>query len=204
MSGTDLLGAYRPGTSFLHRMPAGAKLLAMVAISVASVVLASPTTSAVLVLGVLVLLTVARARLGRLLRTLRGLLVVMTLLAAYQAWQQGWQHAATVVGGLVGLILLATVLTTTTSVDEMLDTLTRALGPFRRLGVSPELVALAFSLMIRGIPTTLEIAAETRQAARARGLDRDLRALLVPMVLRVVAHARATGEGLHARGVADD
>jgi biotin transport system permease protein len=200
---SHLFGSYQPGTTFLHRMPAGAKLLAMAAISVVTVVFRSPVTSVGLLAVVIVLLAVARVRLALLLRTLRGLLVVMTLIAAYQVWQQGWVHAVTVVGALVGLILLATVLTVTTSVDEMLDTVTRAVAPFRRFGVDPGMVALAFSLMIRGIPTTIELASETRQAAMARGLERNPRALVTPMVLRTVAHARATGEALHARGVGD-
>ncbi len=200
---SHLFGIYQPGATFLHRMPAGAKLLAMAAISVVTVVFRSPVTSVGLLAVVIVLLAVARVRLALLLRTLRGLLVVMTLITAYQVWQQGWAHAVTVVGALVGLILLATVLTVTTSVDEMLDTVTRAVAPFRRFGVDPDMVALAFSLMIRGIPTTIELASETRQAAMARGLERNPRALVTPMVLRTVAHARATGEALHARGVGD-
>jgi len=98
---------------------------------------------------------------------------------------------------------MATVLTVTTPVDEVLDTVTRALRPLRRVGVDPERVALAFSLMIRAIPTTIEIADETRDAAVARGLQRDPRARLTPMVIRVVAHARTTGDALHARGIGD-
>ena len=64
--------------------------------------------------------------------------------------------------------------------------------------------AKLLGLLVRGIPLTLEIAAETRDAARARGLERNPRAHLTPLVIRVVAHARATGEALHARGVGDD
>jgi biotin transport system permease protein len=200
---SQLIGAYQPGTTFLHRMPPGAKLAALALLSVASVVHRTPLTAVTLLAAAVVLLGVARARWRLLLRTLRGLLVVLTLVAAYQVWQQSWQHAVTVVGSLVGLILLATVLTVTTPVDALLDTVTRALGPFRRLGVDPEMVGLAFSLMVRGIPITLDLAVETRQAAMARGLERNPRALVTPMVIRTVAHARATGEALHARGVGD-
>lgn len=201
---SDLLGVYRPGTTFLHRTPAGAKILALATLSLVTVLVRSAWTSGAVLALAVVLLLVARARPGLVLRTLRGLLLVMGLLAAYQTWQRGAEHAFTVVGALVALILLATVLTVTTRIEEMVDTVTRALGPFRRVGVSPELVALAFSLMVRGIPTTFDIARETRQAALARGLDRSPRAHLTPMVIRVVAHARATGEALHARGIADD
>lgn len=200
----NLLGAYQPGTTLLHRLPAGAKLLGLAVLSLLTVVVRSATTSGVILGTAVLLLVLARARIATVARNLRGPLIVLGLLAAYQAWQRGPDHAFTVVGALAALILLATVLTVTTSIDELLDTLTRALRPLRRMGVDPERVALAFALMIRGVPTTLEIASETRQAALARGLDRSPRAYLTPMVIRVVAHARATGEALHARGIGDD
>lgn len=198
------VGDYQPGTSVLHRLPVGAKLLGLVVLSVVAVVFRGPTTtSGLLVLAVLLCL-VAGVRLGRAARALRGILIGMTVLAAYQTWQRGAEHAYVVVGAFIALVLLATAFTTTTSVERMIDAITRWLGPFRRFGVRPDLVALAFSLMIRGIPLTLEIAAQTRDAARARGLDRNPRAYLTPLVIRVVAHARATGDALHARGIGDD
>ena len=45
--------------------------------------------------------------------------------------------------------------------------------------------------------------AVVRESARARGLDRNPRALVVPTVLQVVAYGRATGEALAARGLTD-
>ncbi|WP_418063604.1 energy-coupling factor transporter transmembrane component T family protein [Pimelobacter simplex] len=198
------LGDYQPGTSVFHRLPVGAKLLGLLVLSIVAVTFRGvPTTVGLLVLAVAGCI-VAGVRLRRAARALRGVLVAMTLLAAYQTWQRGGEHAFVVVGALVALLLLATVFTTTTSVERMVDAITRWLGPFRRFGVNPELVALAFSLMIRGIPLTLAIAGETRDAARARGLERNPRAYLTPLVIRVVAHARATGDALHARGLGDD
>jgi len=97
----------------------------------------------------------------------------------------------------------ATVLTATTSVDDLLDSIVRGLRPFRRFGVDPDRVGLTFSLMLRAVPETLDLAAETRDAARARGLERSIRARTTPLVLRVVARARDTGDALHARGVVD-
>lgn len=200
---STLLGSYRPGSTLLHRMPAGAKLLAMLGVGVLVVAVRGPVSAVAFLVaagGLVVWSGLGpRAALG----ALRGILVVAALLAAYQTWQHGWARAVEAVGDLVGLVLLATVLTVTTPVDELLDTVTRALQPFRRLGVDPEQVALAFSLMIRAIPTTIGIADQTRDAAVARGLQRDPRARLTPVVIRVVAHARATGDALHARGIGD-
>lgn len=199
----QLLGLHQPGTTWLHRLPAGAKLLGLVAASIVVVALGGPRT--VIAELVVALAVVASSRMGwrALFRSLRGLLLVVSMLAAYLLWQQGWERAVESTGDLVTLVLLATVLTVTTPIDEMLDTITRGLQPLRRFGVDPEGVALAFSLMLRGIPSTLQLADETRDAALARGLERDPRARLTPLVIRVVAHARATGDALHARGIHD-
>jgi biotin transport system permease protein len=200
---TPLLGSYRPGSTALHRMPAGAKLLALLVAGVVVVSVRGPWPALGFLAGALVLVAWARMRPRLVLSSLRGLLLVVVLLAGYQLWQRGWEQAVESVADLVALVLMATVLTVTTPVDEVLDTVTRALRPLRRVGVDPERVALAFSLMIRAIPTTIEIADETRDAAVARGLQRDPRARLTPMVIRVVAHARTTGDALHARGIGD-
>ncbi|NYD42488.1 CbiQ family ECF transporter T component [Nocardioides panaciterrulae] len=203
MTGT-LLGAYRPGRTPLHRAPAGAKLLGFLVVGGVVVALRGPAGALALLAAAVATCAWARTGLRATLGALRGVLVMAVLLAAYQAWQHGWPLAVESVGDLLTLVLLATVLTTTTPVDEVLDAIAAGLRPLRRVGVDPEQVALAFSLMIRAIPTTLEIAGETRDAALARGLERDPRARLTPMVIRVVAHARATGDALHARGIGDD
>src|SRR5699024_2225429 len=95
------------------------------------------------------------------------------------------------------------VVTATTPVTAMLDALTTGLRPLSRVGIHPGRVALAFALTLRTIPYAIELAAETRDAARARGLERHPRARLIPLVLRMVAHARTTGDALWARDVAE-
>jgi biotin transport system permease protein len=199
-----LLGGYRPGDTWLHRLTPGPKLLGLLVASIVLVWLDSPAAALTALAVALGLAAWSGMGLRMTLLTLRGVLVVAALLAAWQVWQNGWERAVDSVGDLLALVLLASVLTATTSVDDMLDTITRALGPLRPLGADPERVALAFSLMIRAIPTTLEIAERTRDAAVARGLQRDPRARLTPLVIRVVAHARATGEALQARGIGDE
>lgn len=200
----QLLGDHRPGTTWLHRLPAGAKLLGLLVIGVVVVVVRGPASAMVFLAIALALVAWSGMGVRLALAALRGILLVAALLAAWQAWQNGWARAVEAVGDLLALVLLATVLTVTTPVDEVLDVITRLLRPLRRVGVNPEAVALAFSLAIRAIPTTIAIADETRDAAVARGLERDPRARLTPLVIRVVAHARATGDALRARGIGDD
>ena len=203
MSTTGLIGLYQPGTTVLHRLSPGAKLIGLFTFSLAVVVVRGPWSALGFLAFAVALAFVARMPLRTTLRTLRGFAVVAALLLAFNIWQNGWAQAVEVVADLLAMILAATVLTATTAVDDLLDTITWSLGPFRPVGVDPERVALAFSLTLRAIPGTLELAAESRDAARARGLERSSRARTTPLVLRAVARARDTGDALHARGIAD-
>lgn len=197
------LGSHQPGNSPVHRLGAGPKLAALFAVSLVVVLVRSPVLAVALVCAAFALAAVARLRLRPLLRQLRFVLLLTAMVVAYRAWQAGWDRAVETGGDLLGLVLLSTVVTATTPVDDILDVVVRCVEPFRRFGAHPERVALAFSLTLSAIPTTFEIAAQTRDAAAARGLERSPRARFVPLVIRVVARARATGEALDARGVGD-
>ncbi|MFC6153474.1 energy-coupling factor transporter transmembrane component T family protein [Nocardioides yefusunii] len=204
MSTTSVLGSYTPGTTWLHRLGAGTKLAALFVAGIVVVWLSGWLTAAGALAVALGLVLAAGVRPRQVWTTLRSLLVLCVILVAYSLWRSSWQVAFEQVGDLVALVLLSLVLTATTAVDDILDVVVRLLTPLRRVGVNPERVALAFSLVIRTVPLVFELAAETRDAARARGLERDPRVWLVPFVLRAVAHARDTGDALHARGLGDD
>lgn len=198
------LGVHHPGSTVLHRIRAGPKLGLLVAYGVVVVALRGPwpPTAA---LGLSVLLAgSARVPLRDLWRGLRPMLVIVAVLAGFQAWQRGWPVAVEIAATVLALVVAATTFTATTPTDRLLDAIVRGLRPFRRFGVSPEKVALAFSLMIAALPRIADIAAETRDAARARGLERSPRAYLIPLTLRTVAHAHATGDALAARGLGDE
>ena len=198
------LGIFVPGTSVWHRIPAGPKLTGLLLVSIVVVALRGPWP-AVAATGVALAVTAwARIPARTVWHGLRPFLIVLAILAAFQWWQRGWPVAVEVVATTMALVVAATTFTATTPMDELLDAIVRGLRPFRRLGVNPEKVALAFSLMIGAIPAIFDIAHETREAAKARGLDRSPRANLSPLAIRVVAHAYDTGSALHARGIGDE
>ncbi|WP_053382987.1 energy-coupling factor transporter transmembrane component T family protein [Leucobacter celer] len=204
MTAASPLGSYRPGRGPLHRLRPGAKLLGLFGFAIIVMWTSGVLVSAVW-LGIAVALAILAGLRGRdLWRVGRRFALVAIPLFAFQAWQHGWERGFEVVGDLFALILAASAVTASTAVEDMIDTITWALGPLRGLGVKPDRVALSFSLVIRAIPSILGIASETREAARARGLERDPRALLVPFVVRTVAHAHATGEALAARGIGEE
>jgi biotin transport system permease protein len=137
----SMIGDYRPGTTALHRLPAGVKLLAMLVAAVATVVVRGWAASLVALAIAAALLAWSGAGLWLTLKTLRGIAVVVVLLFAWQAWQHGWPRAVETVGDIVALVLLATVLTATTRVQDILDAITAGLRPLRRVGVDADRVA---------------------------------------------------------------
>lgn len=200
---SELLGAYRPGTTLLHRLPAGPKLAAVALWSIVVVATRGPMVSPTFAVVAVAVAVWSGLPLRRTLRTMRGFLLLMALVAAFQTWQRGADVAVTVVGSLLALFLVGLAFTATTAVDDLLGTIERIASPLRLVGARPERVALAFALVLRALPAVLEVAKETRAAAKARGLERSPRALLVPFAIRVVAHAYATGDALAARGLDD-
>jgi biotin transport system permease protein len=198
------LGTYRPGSTVWHRIPAGPKLGLVVLTSIAVVALRGPWPPVGALAAALVVSAWARVPVVAVWRGMRPFLVVIAVLGAFQWWQRGWPVAVEVVATTVALVVVATTFTATTPMDRVLDAIVRGLRPFRRLGVHPEKVALAFSLMIGAIPAIFEIFRETREAAKARGLEHSPRANLSPMAVRTVAHAYDVGAALHARGIGDD
>lgn len=200
----SLLGLYRPDTTWLHRSPAGAKLCGLAALGVTVAIVRGPLSAVVSLLIAIALGALGRVGVRATARALRPLAIVLVLLGGYQWWQRGWPIAVEVVADLLAVAIAATVVTATTPMDALLDTFVRLARPLRRFGADPDRIGLAMALMVRAVPGILDLARETRAAAKARGLERNPRALLVPLTLRTVARARTTGDALAARGIGDE
>lgn len=225
MRNANPLGSYLPGSGPLHRLRPGAKLLGLFVFAIV-VVWVPGALSAAVALGIAALLAVLAGLRGRdFWRVARRFLLIAVPLFAFtmisdvlsltrgsggiesapiDAWFQGAARGFAVVGDLFALILAASAVTASTALEDMLDTITWLLRPLRGVGIPTEQVSLAFSLTITAIPNILGIALESHAAAKARGLDRSPRALVVPLVIRTVAHAQLTGEALAARGLGED
>ena len=180
----------------------GAKMSGLVVASLTIVLVRSLPVSVGFAGAAIVLALACRVPIPALARVLRGVLVFAMAAALLQWWWSGWQRATESALDLVSLAMIAFTFNTVTPSGDLLDAITRWVRPLRRFGADPNRFALTVNLAIRSIPETVEIANQTRQAARARGL-RSPRAYLTPFVIRVVGRAHETGEALQARGLGD-
>ncbi|WP_125615491.1 energy-coupling factor transporter transmembrane component T family protein [Specibacter cremeus] len=204
-----LVAGYRAGTSLVHRTPLWLKavLLLCIAVLCFSAPLLPLRASVTLTTAVLAAVVLAHLAAGlgmaRLWRAVKPMAVFLGLIAAYQWWQHGPGVAWQVLAAIVATVLASTIVTTTTPVDELLDGLGSLVRPFERFGADPERFSLTVALMLRSIPFVIGAFNDVRDAARARGLERNLMARSLPVVITTVAYARQTGEALAARGLGE-
>ncbi|HYI34685.1 MAG TPA: energy-coupling factor transporter transmembrane protein EcfT [Glaciibacter sp.] len=197
-----MIGLYLPGRSIVHRTPALVKLGALAFGMVLVGLSTEPWHLAVAVGIVLPLYAVAGIPARAAWQQIGPVLWILVFALPLQALFSGWLVAGLTGGRLVIAVALAALFTLTTTVSAVLEAFHVLLSPFRRW-VDADRVGLLVALTIRCIPLIADIVHEVRDARRARGTQRSLRALAVPVVVRSLYAADAIGEALVARGLDD-
>lgn len=198
-----MIGLYREGHSLLHRLPAGAKLGALLVAGVGATFVRSPTATAVALVVVVLGYALAGMSPRVLVAMLRPLLLIVVPLGIFHTVVSGWSRAVVVVGVIVALVLLANLVTLTTRTSDLIDVVVRVCSPLRRIGVNPERVGLVLQLAIRAVPLVVDLARRVRQAQHARGLTASPRAFAVPLIVGALRRADDLGDALAARGLDD-
>lgn len=196
-----MIQMYRPGTSIVHRMSAGAKLAIFAALAIGlSAYPPDVWSSVVTVIGVCALFALARLPMRVLAaeawRLRWFVLVLGAALWIFVSPLAAWISTARV----ISLVLLASLLAITTRMGDLLGVLHRMLLPLRRLGVDADAVSMAISLTITMIPVVASFAHEVSDAQRARGARLGIRGV-VPLLVRTLRHADDVGDALAARGL---
>jgi biotin transport system permease protein len=197
-----VIGVYIPGSSPLHRMGAGVKLVLLAASVIVVAVLPEWWMTAI-ALGVAVaLFAVAGIPWRDAVRQLVPVLWILAIAAPLNALFSGWESALAMSMRVSAFVALAAVVTLTTRVSAMLDAMQRALRP---LGdrVDADRIGLVLAMTVRAVPLMVEIVRAVLEARRARGAEGSMRAVAVPVVVRALQTADGMGEALIARGVDD-
>jgi len=184
----------------VHRLPVGAKLLALLAATSLLVLLRSEAAvvagAGMVVAGYLL----ARIPLRLAVAQAWPLRWFVVILIPVQAWLSGWRTAVVVVGTMLIAVLLAGLVTLTTRTSDLLAWTDRVLG---RLPGGATL-SLILVLTIRAIAVLSQVLDQAREARLARGVQWSARALVTPVVIRSIGYAHGLGEALMARGMDDD
>ncbi|GHF53687.1 biotin transport system permease protein [Amycolatopsis bartoniae] len=198
------VGLYLPGGSWLHRTPAGPKLLGLL-LAITGVLLTSVPAGIAAELAVTAALYPAARVPWRILwQHTRVLLPFLVLVAGFQLLTAGWERAVVIGGQLLVSVLLAGLVTVTTRVSAMLALFEKLARPLDRVGVSSQRIALTLALTMRCIPMVAQAWQASSDAYRARGLRRGSWRVVVPVIVRLLRSAESLGDAITARGVDDD
>ncbi|WP_105565139.1 energy-coupling factor transporter transmembrane component T family protein [Microbacterium halophytorum] len=194
-----MISLYRPGTSPLHRLPAGAKLIGLAVLALAASLWPHTIWTALgTLVAVLALFVLGGQPPSVFWRQLWAAKWIIVLLVVTQLLFSSWQAAITVTARVLAVVLLAALVTLTTRMGDLLDALERALGPLRALGVEPARVAFVLSLTIAAIPVIAGLARQVGDAHRARGVRPGPHAIVTLLVL-ALRHADDVGDAITAR-----
>ncbi|WP_327045210.1 energy-coupling factor transporter transmembrane protein EcfT [Microbispora sp. NBC_01189] len=198
-----LTGAYVPGGSPLHRLPAGVKLAGLAVFCTVLLLLRPPAALAVAAAVVAALYAVSGVGVAAAWAQVRPVRWFALALFGVQLVVADLAGAVSSTLRVVLAIALAGLVTLTTRTGDLMAFLERCLAPARFAGLDPYRLSLLLSLTLRSVPVIAELATRVREAQRARGVERSPRAFAVPLVVGALRHADALGEALAARGLDD-
>ncbi|MDO5533686.1 MAG: energy-coupling factor transporter transmembrane protein EcfT [Propionibacteriaceae bacterium] len=198
-----LLGIHVPGTTLWHRLGVGWKYLVFLALTIPAV-FGTPALVLAMLAVTLVLVATTRAPLRLAWGMPWALVILFAFVAGYHLLFGEPAMAIKVVGTTLTALYAGRLILITTPMPVLIDALVTAVRPLRPLGANPERFGLAVAVLVRSIPYVIASFGEVRDAARARGVERNPLASVTPVVVQAVAYARTTGDALMARGLGDD
>ncbi|WP_151670352.1 energy-coupling factor transporter transmembrane component T family protein [Nitrincola schmidtii] len=195
-----MISLYMAHPSWLHRLPAGYKLLGLMLLSI----LLYPVANLVLMALMFLLTLILYASVGkpaiRQLILLKPLAPLFLLIFLMQSWSVGWLSASLLVLRMLVLILLANLITLTTRMDDMMAAIAPMFAPLKLFNIDPKRIAFAVTLLIRFVPVLMAVIQHLMEAWRARGGKRQVWKLAIPLTIQSIRLSDHVAEALAARG----
>lgn len=183
------LGQYMPGKSFIHRMDARSKILLLLAIIV--FIFAANNYMALLLITMASLLVVLVTKISFMmyLKSMKVILILVIFTGILNIfygngtvlWE--WQFIKITEGGInnaifvtiriATMVLVSSVLTFTTSPNDLTDAIEKLLSPLKIFHVKVHEIAMMMTIALRFIPVLLEEADKIMNAQKARGADME-------------------------------
>ena len=221
-------GQYVEGNSCLHRLDPRVKLLALIALIVFLFIVDGFLGIAVFALLFLVTAVISRMPVKMFLKNLKAIWVILLFTAAINIFYSsggsvlfeysfikittgGLYRAAFMGVRIMLLILLSSLLTYTTTPNDLTDGIESLLSPLRFIGLKNAVhtLAMMMTIALRFIPTLVEETEKIMNAQKARGADlengklleriRALIPILIPLLISAIRRAYELAEAMECR-----
>ena len=192
------------GTTFVHRLPAGLKLFVVFFVSIGLFYFASLPLAIVSLIFVWCLFVLAGFPFFKPVLELKKISWLLVALFIVQYFSVNFESAALIVIRLSSLLLLATLVTLTTPFSKMMACFEKLFSFMRVFGVNPAKISLGLSLTLRFIAVFSDISQEVREAQKARGLEKSVFAVIMPVLIRSLKVQADVAAAIEARCFDED
>ena len=219
-------GQFYPTQSFVHRLDPRIKLLALIALIVLLFVANNFYSLFAVALVICVAIAAARVPFGRVLRSVKGILVILVFTAVlnlffhggevvYVEWwiikitREGIIFTVFFILRLFFLVMASSVLTLTTTPVSLTDGIESLLKPLKYIKFPVHELALIMSIALRFIPTLIDETNRIISAQKARGADfesgnifkriKAIVPILIPLLISAFRRADELGDAMDAR-----
>ncbi len=222
-------GQYYSAKSPIHRMDPRVKIVLLVALIVFIFISQNAFALAFSAVFTIISLLISRIPLKLFLKNLKAILPILIFTAIinmfyndgnatvlFEIWRlavtkEGIYRAIFMASRIVLLIFISSLLTYTTTPNDLTDALEKLLSPLRFIGLKSAVhtLAMMMTIALRFIPTLIEEAEKIMNAQKARGADFEsgsikerakvLIPILIPLLISSVRRAYELAEAMECR-----
>lgn len=220
------IGQYYPADSVIHKLDPRVKLAGTLVFIVSLFAFSSVESYLLATLALGLVIHISKVPLKYMLKGLKAIFLLLLITVMFNLFltrgtpifqfgiltvtKEGLRTAAFMAVRLVYLIIGSSVMTLTTTPNDLTDGLEKALGPLRRIRVPVHEIAMMMSIALRFIPILLEETDKIMKAQTARGADfesgnliqkvKNMIPLLVPLFISAFRRANDLAMAMEARG----
>ncbi len=219
-------GQYYPAQSFVHKLDPRCKIIALITFIVLLFVANNFYSLAACALIIGASIAAARVPLGRVLKSVKGILFILAFTAVLNLFFHGGEHllcswwiikiyregiifTVFFVLRLFFLVMASSVLTLTTTPVSLTDGIESLLKPLKWVKFPVHELALIMSIALRFIPTLIDETNRIIAAQKARGADfesgnifkriKAMIPILIPLLISAFRRADELGDAMDAR-----
>ena len=219
------IGQYYPVQTVIHKLDPRTKLMATLIYVVSLFIFRGVTGFAAVTVALCLVIWLSKVPFGYMVRGLKAIVVILLITAIFNLFltpgeaiftfwkfkitREGLKNAGFMVIRLIYLILGSSVLTLTTTPNQLTDGLEKSLRPLNKIRVPVHEIAMMMSIALRFIPILIEETDKIMKAQLARGADsesgnllkkaKSMVPLLVPLFISAFRRANDLAMAMEAR-----
>ena len=219
------IGQYYQTESPIHRLDPRVKLIATFAYIISLFVVHSWTGYLIAAVVVAIVIAASHVPFGYIMRGMKAVMMILMITVIFNLfltegrplihfWKltityEGVDFASKMVVRLIFLIIGSSLMTLTTTLNQLTDALEDVLGPLKKIHVPVHEISMMMSIPLRFIPILMEETDKIMKAQMARGADfesknlmkkiQSLVPLLVPLFISAFRRANDLAMAMEAR-----